>query len=1508
MTFADFITATFAEPRTDSPEPRPRFKDPQAIHACITRLLPLCRKYDKCAGLADNLNNAAQPLHALWYTAGSPEAAQAADKVTRVAIDFENFLQLIASVRYAAPAFNDLLHGNDQHFGIFGSPLGQLLRSSLSPRRGGGPIPGKSIVTWDHRGKSPKDRCYALALDHRNAVHDAKALTTRDLMDHAQQVCMAFLFATEENLGVLQEGLFEFRVAMNTLIARCSDKSKRPAFYLPLSFAPMKKVSKGKYILDRSGADRVEQLETLQQRGHAASGELAVALLGEPGAGKSTVVHELALRQATAVLKAPFSQVRVPVLLEAKDVTEHRSLLQLVSSQLGCEGAEASTLAQQGRLLIVLDGLNELPSRLISTAKNELKTLAQEFPTSGFVVTSRGYVSTADLPFWHLRVRDLTLSDIRAYVKQVVGDDNEAAQFIADIESIPRLLKMCHTPLLLWMLTEISRETEPGTTNTHHVLRIPENTGRLLREFIRRFLIREQEQGNLRTEDGLSTIDPATLHDVLGHLALTMRERNEVATTQERCRDYISERLPLLQSRIGAVDVLNVARHAGILDVSGDDSVRFFHELVQEYFAASESVRRWRKNDASLRVLGDGAEWTETKKLFFGLLDPNEQSRLLPRLAETDVAGSATYVMDAIHPNVSQQQVIVRSADTNLRNSAAAASSSLLAYSRIWNDDARRRVLAYASTTSTLRDFLSQCTDEPIAKGLELLDQQPSKQTLGALRDVIAAHAPGGLEASIRSELCEVLATLLSKHSLEFGHPDVLSLFSQVARNARLPQQEQARDRVLAILCDELQSSASMAPVLFALHINAIGHDPRIDTEVLARAACSADLPTEYLTRIITACASRSTITQSELQSFAARVIIAGHTEDALPFLQRIVDKAWLHPWLGVIVDRLLEDRVDMTRLRQWLAQAADAAGARAAYLYLLNSYRMPPSGLTLAFEALGEDIDSSQVKADYLRRYLARQAYPDALNVLRMIPFGVLAASEFSGTVPQLRDRGEHILATDLEIKMRSSVGAAATDERVAAVIAETLRVPDELERHSYACRAWWNYMPDDVRRTAIRTLLANPPITSATIEGWPPAALNMLRGEHAALVAAGKKPHVERKAGNVIGIYSEHHELDTGDRIDATSPPASDLIESGEADADAVRRWHQRGEISDASLKRWISARLAAEDVEAALRVRTRENSNTLLPLVAEHIERFLSDEKYVPAGSLIVGYSVANDYLAVLKTVIPALLETDKPGLAQSLATALGPTYQPAFAELVGDVFGRHLREADYRQAESLVTLGGLAIYRGLFSDLVALEILRLLTDGPTDAIDRLVSVPALDRLRWRNRVRDNLRGKRHAISIKVLAISEKGFAFGALPLQLGKCFMHARVLGRAFDELEVGQELRCTVGPNERYPASTKSFQVVQVVAPEADSDAKARHRSSKRPDGFKAVGKGQERRGVLRLQGSSLAAEFEGDDRQAAIENVTEIPDRDSTVGKAALFYVTSVNKHDGIRVRFLRFL
>lgn len=1506
MTFADFIVTTFAELRTPgTSRVEHTFKDPKALHACIERLLHRCHQYEKINGLADNLNNAAKPLHALWHTPGSPEGAPAHDKMLRIAVDFENYLQLIATIRYPAPANDELLFGSNQHRGIFGTALGALLRGSLAAKPNGFSR-GSPLVSYSENRNTPRDISYKLALEYRNEAHDAKQLDTITILAHVKHLCAAFLFATEENLDVLQEGLFEFRDAMGQLISRCQGKScqgKKRSFYLPLAFAMMKQ-DKGRYVLDRSASNRKETLDTLQHKAHAAPDDLTIVLLGEPGAGKSTVVHELAVHQAQAVLKAPFSRVRVPVLLEAKDITEHRTLLQLVCSQLGCVDEAAIALAREGRLLIVLDGLNEVPTRLVSAAKNDLTVLARDFPEVSFVVTGRRHVSTVDLPFRHLWVCDLTVADIRAYVEHVVHDRTEAARFCAELEAVPRLMKLCNSPLLLWMLTEISRETEPATNHTRHVLRVPENTGRLLKQFMTRFLDRERDQKNLATADGVTAIDPLTVHDVLGYLALEMRERNEVATTSERCLALIDKRLRSLQSNIGAIDFLNVVCHAGILDLTEEHTVGFFHELVQEYFAAAELVRRWRGDDPSPHVLGDGADWMETRKLFYGLLEPAEQSKLLPRLAETDVAGSALCVMDAIHPNPDHQQVILSRAATDLHRASAAAPSSLLAYARIWTDEARQRVLTYAKRTSILRDFLGQCADDPLSQGLDLLLQGPSKQILGALIDTIKTHAPGGLGESTGERLCETIVTLLVTHSSQLSCPDVLPLLRRLAKHARLPAESSACAQVLATLCDELRASSALATVVLAIDLAAVGRDPTLDAEVLTRAVCCDDLSVELLRRVITACVNRRDITQNELQSFAARTIMAGRAGHAGPILNRIEDKTWLHPWLCAVADSMLDARVDIVQMRGWLAQATDAEGARMVYQYLLNTFRMPPAGLSVAFEAIGSAIDASQVKADYFRRFLARASYVNALEVLRMIPFGVLTVAEFAPELPRLRACGAHILAADLEIKMRSTAGAETIDERITAAITKTLHASPEYECFVYACRNWWNYMTNDDRRDAIRALLATPPIARTTIEGWSPQALVMLGSERAALIAAGTNVPVDAKVAEELGDPAQ----DAGQRDSAAeSLPTLAMIESGDAQPDVVRVWHERGDITVESLKLWICARLAVEDVQAVLRVKTRENTDTLLPIVGEHIERFLREEKYAPAGSMMVAFSLASDYISALEAVVPKLLAIGKPGLAISLASALGPTYQPEFAKLVGDIFRKHLRERAFKEAESLVTLAGLSLHRGQFTRLVEAEILGLLMAGRKDELDELLDSEALAQLPWRNGVREHLRRGQCSVPVEVERITDRGFAWGSLPHGLGRCFMHATALGKLFDEMHVGQSLRCIVARNDRSQTKKDLFAVAKVVETVAHIRMPAEKADSEASQRDKAVGKGQERRGALVAHEQGLAAVLEGDDRKAIVENESTIPDYSRAAGRNALFYIVSVNKRDGIRVRFQRF-
>jgi len=1535
MTFADFITATFAEPRNDSPEPRHRFKDPQALHACITRLLPLCSKYEKCAGLADNLNNAAKPLHALWYAAGSPEAAQAADKVTRVAIDFENFLQLIASVRYAVPAFNDLLHGNDQHFGVFGSSLGQLLRGSLSPRRGGGPNPGKPIVTWDHRGRSPRDRCYALALDHRNAVHDAKALTTRDLMDHVQQVCMAFLFATEENLAVLQEGLFEFREAMNTLIARCSDETKRPAFYLPLTFAPMKKDSKGKYVLDRSAADRVERLETLQRKGHAASGELAVALLGEPGAGKSTVVHKLALQQATAVLKAPFSQVRVPVLLEAKDVTEHRSLLQLVSSQLGCASAEASALAQQGRLLIVLDGLNELPSRLITTAKNELKTLAQEFPTSGFVVTSRGYVSTADLPFWHLRVRDLALSDIRAYVKQVVGDDKEAAQFIADIESVPRLLKMCHTPLLLWMLTEISRETEPGTTNTHHVLRIPENTGRLLREFLSRFLSREQEQGNLCTGDGVSPIDPATVHDVLGYLALKLRERNEVATTQEHCRAFISEQLPSLQSNIGAVDVLNVACHAGILDVSGDDSVRFFHELVQEYFAASESVRRWREGDASLRVLGDAAEWTETKKLFFGLLDPHEQSQLLPRLAETDVAGSAICVMDATQPVARYQEQVVRQATGVLKHKAAGnAIDAYFALSQVWSESARLAVLHAMSGAGGMREFLLQYCDAPLDAAIELVHTSIASHNKAASvashnkSASVASHnqsasALAALVAIVRQadftlvqggpeKVGALLLWAIDTHPEFMGPADIGDHVSVLCSKSAMPTEGVGPSVVCEVISRAFLRGYESLACMLAVSVKAIGLNPSLDAQLCSWCAGAEDGRRVVLPSLLGYLGERSEPNQDLLHLVATRLLVEQQWHSLATALTLLYDRTWLQPLMPSIVDKMLRDGQSMAAVKEVLVAACSPEEMKATMRAALNALAVDRKSLLDAMALVGDDAFTRDRLVAYFSHYVFKSRYNDARITLAMID-GLGLDHEWSNKMVEHLITVDNVwLATDLAVK---APGASRRDEllhRACGDVEAWLRGASDASVLRHACRPWWHYLQPDVRFRILDKVLAGQH-DERIVDGWCPDAVSAL----------ADRLKVAQMQGHSLAIneslFLKLKAMQRGEA--APQMQGTDAGDSAPLSRRALRRQslqHNSDPEGLASTQHILEFdhNMRHGNLDAAIKMIATCNKMVLAPKAADWISILLnppnpSTSDAVAAGRLLVAFDLTSDFLPECEKLMPVLLADDRPGIAGALAEAVGAECKRNFTALLLESFEEALFNGTLDRAESLATQSRTRLLDDEFAARIRTRLRRAIERRDGTLLQDFMRCPRLmSLLDWKS-IRSAMIDLRVPVDGKV---TRTGAGFVMVDLLFvggwaGRGYLSSSHLQPAIAALRVGDKCVVTLSPSTKHPDRPNYFNAI-LAGGDSRANSTARHDHATAlavatsTSNATHAQKGQTRYGTLCVHDGRISALFDGDDRDVVIVNEGKVPSGAAAAGRRACFYILSANKRSGVEVRF----
>ncbi len=115
-------------------------------------------------------------------------------------------------------------------------------------------------------------------------------------------------------------------------------------------------------------------------------------VLGDPGAGKTTLLRHLA-----ATLAADTQRRWVPVFESLpRLMRETEFLITRLEGQLRRAGAPAKGLAaaleseaQEGRLLLLLDGLDEVPRERREEAESTLRDLSARWPETPIVVTSR---------------------------------------------------------------------------------------------------------------------------------------------------------------------------------------------------------------------------------------------------------------------------------------------------------------------------------------------------------------------------------------------------------------------------------------------------------------------------------------------------------------------------------------------------------------------------------------------------------------------------------------------------------------------------------------------------------------------------------------------------------------------------------------------------------------------------------------------------------------------------------------------------------------------------------------------------------------------------------------------------------------------------------------------------------------------------------------------------------------------------------------------------------------
>ncbi len=377
---------------------------------------------------------------------------------------------------------------------------------------------------------------------------------------------------------------------------------------------------------DREKKEKIERLPVLEGICKYAADH--VLLVGRPGSGKSTALARLLLQEAENALED--KQAKIPVLVELRylpsEANESSVCDRIVAfihkhdPALDIDEAGIKQLLRQGRLLLLVDGVNELPSDRGRVMVNQFRELYQK--TCPMIFTTRELSAGGDLGIAkRLEMQPLTEPQMQQFVMAYFPTQGE--RLLRQLSG--RLREFGQTPLLLWMLCSLFQQSE----------QIPPNLGMVFRAFTVGYGDR------IKQDVTLSKDSRAWWGRLLQYLAFKMTcgeslTELQVAISRREAEQFLVE---FLRGKVEFADgcavrwLEDLLKHH-LIQIS-NDRIEFRHQLIQEYYAAEwllgllPSLSDARLRQGYLNYL----KWTEPLALMLELVEGEEQAVRVVRLA-----------------------------------------------------------------------------------------------------------------------------------------------------------------------------------------------------------------------------------------------------------------------------------------------------------------------------------------------------------------------------------------------------------------------------------------------------------------------------------------------------------------------------------------------------------------------------------------------------------------------------------------------------------------------------------------------------------------------------------------------------------------------------------------------------------------------------------------------------------------------------------------------------------
>jgi len=316
-------------------------------------------------------------------------------------------------------------------------------------------------------------------------------------------------------------------------------------------------------------------------------------VLGDPGIGKSTFLRKVGL-EALKGKQGSYQHPLTPVLLELKNFKENEINIQVLIEEefkiCGFPNVEKniSNKLEKGELLILLDGLDEVPTANVNNVIEKIKDFVDRYHKNRFILSCRTAARTHLQRFTDIEIVEFDDQQLQSFIEHWFSSEldrkNETAKNCWELlqkEEYKSAKELAHTPLLLTFLCLVYDENQSFPTNRSRLyqdaLRILLEKWSAEKRLPNRGLVYE----NLSIEqEEILLSEVAYQNFVADKLFLEKRE------IVKQIKDHLKQNLNAPQHLDGEKVLKTIEIEQGILVERARSVYSFSHLTLQEYLTA----------------------------------------------------------------------------------------------------------------------------------------------------------------------------------------------------------------------------------------------------------------------------------------------------------------------------------------------------------------------------------------------------------------------------------------------------------------------------------------------------------------------------------------------------------------------------------------------------------------------------------------------------------------------------------------------------------------------------------------------------------------------------------------------------------------------------------------------------------------------------------------------------------------------------------------------------------